>query len=385
MMGLDTNNTSGSRPSTMNHPHRQGDRYTRRTMARMDLLCVLLLGGSIRCVESSFVVRTPSSSVPASSAAGITTTPGFSSSLSLWQQDGGVSISSSSRNSAYSRRERVVCEAENNQRKKGVYARPSAAIERGSGFFVPGLEGSRVRLLFGVLVLILTYANQSTASSSSENTLLVSHVMATFYGILLLVQGSVEWAKEQGMGLLPTTTKDDATSSSTTKTPDSLVVDASTTSTTSTTTTTTTMTQYIGTKLSEDMVESMAWAAATYIALTPATDVMIVSRDQVLYRLGPPDSSSSEFNTNDDKDDMLETIHDILRKSRGGRVSLPSEHPVSTTFLSSANRRSVLLQRVMLSKNDDDDDNDNPKKDSLSILVGSSQLLASFTPNDLKW
>eukprot|EP00978_Attheya_sp_CCMP212_P033114 scaffold132193_cov37-Attheya_sp.AAC.2 len=327
----------------------------------MVLVCVLLLGGSIRCVESSFVVRTPSSSstAAAAAAAAITTTPGFSSSLSSWQQYGGVSISSSSSSRSSSsasttRRERVVCEAENNQRKKGVYSRPSAAIERGSGFFVPGLEGSRVRLLFGALVLILTYANQNTASSSSEHTLLVSHVMATFYGILLLVQGSVEWAKEQGMGLLPTTNKD--ASSSTTTTPDNLVGDAATT--------TTTMTQYIGTKLSKDMVESMAWAAATYISLTPATDVMIVSRDQVLYRLGPPEESSSESkDTTNNKDGMLETIHDILSKSRGGRVSLPSDHPVSTTFLSSANRRSVLLQRVIRSPQNDDDNNDNEKKD----------------------
>ena len=43
---------------------------------------------------------------------------------------------------------------DNNKKKSsGVYARPSAAIERGSGFFIPGLEGSRVRLLFGILAL----------------------------------------------------------------------------------------------------------------------------------------------------------------------------------------------------------------------------------------
>ena len=49
----------------------------------------------------------------------------------------------------------------------GVYARPSAAIERGSGFFIPGLEGSRVRLLFGILALVLTYVNNSLGDRKS--------------------------------------------------------------------------------------------------------------------------------------------------------------------------------------------------------------------------
>ena len=44
---------------------------------------------------------------------------------------------------------------------KGVYSRPSAAIEKGSGFYIPGLEGSKVRLLFGTLVLLLNYINHT--------------------------------------------------------------------------------------------------------------------------------------------------------------------------------------------------------------------------------
>lgn len=40
---------------------------------------------------------------------------------------------------------------------KGFYRRPSKAIEQGGGFFVPGLEGERVRLLtaFALLVALL--------------------------------------------------------------------------------------------------------------------------------------------------------------------------------------------------------------------------------------
>ena len=32
---------------------------------------------------------------------------------------------------------------------KGFYIRPSAAIERGGGFFVPGLEGTKLRVALG--------------------------------------------------------------------------------------------------------------------------------------------------------------------------------------------------------------------------------------------
>ena len=40
---------------------------------------------------------------------------------------------------------------------KGFYRRPSKAIEQGGGFFVPGLEGERVRLLtaFALLIALL--------------------------------------------------------------------------------------------------------------------------------------------------------------------------------------------------------------------------------------
>ena len=36
----------------------------------------------------------------------------------------------------------------------GYYVRPSAALERGGGFYVPGLEGDRLRLLVAVVLLV---------------------------------------------------------------------------------------------------------------------------------------------------------------------------------------------------------------------------------------
>ena len=61
--------------------------------------------------------------------------------------------------------------AENNKkRNKGVYVRPSGAIERGSGFFVPGLEGSRVRVVVGSVLLLLTAINHIILSSGSSDS-----------------------------------------------------------------------------------------------------------------------------------------------------------------------------------------------------------------------
>jgi hypothetical protein len=40
------------------------------------------------------------------------------------------------------------------------YRRPSAAMERGGGFFVPGLEGYKLRAVMGTLVLALFAANR---------------------------------------------------------------------------------------------------------------------------------------------------------------------------------------------------------------------------------
>ena len=58
--------------------------------------------------------------------------------------------------------------ASNKKTTQGVYVRPSGAIERGSGFFFPGLEGPKVRVLFGVVLLSLTAVNHLVAASASS-------------------------------------------------------------------------------------------------------------------------------------------------------------------------------------------------------------------------
>ncbi len=37
---------------------------------------------------------------------------------------------------------------------KGFYRRPSKAIEQGGGFFIPGLEGERIRIVTALALLV---------------------------------------------------------------------------------------------------------------------------------------------------------------------------------------------------------------------------------------
>jgi len=358
---------------------------------------------------------------------------------------------------------------------KGVYARPSAAIERGSGFFVPGLEGSRVRVLFGILVLVLSYINHTLSdvnitddaamhvmntidvvntvqtdtvnngiiesqSVVNEDALRTANGIATFYGTLLLMQGAIEMAKENGLGVISLGTTDnleDMTKNIASDDDD----DDENENYTSTNVNpnanananTNLMQQNISPRLLEEeekkkntIVESIQWVAATYVALTPATHVLLLedwiddddddndkNNDQqehtivdnspsILYNLGhnPPiasllstsNSSSSSSSSPEIEIKMAITqALDTVTQSKGGRISIPSTNKASIALLPEQSRRCVLLQRIDLN-NKSNNSNDlkhhhtrNIKSRRLCLLVGSDQLLPSFTKNDLKW
>lgn len=71
---------------------------------------------------------------------------------------------------------------------KGFYRRPSKAIEQGGGFFVPGLEGERVRLLtaFALLVALLVNRVGLTEVSFRVQT---SETVGALVVFLLFAQG----------------------------------------------------------------------------------------------------------------------------------------------------------------------------------------------------
>lgn len=67
---------------------------------------------------------------------------------------------------------------------KGFYIRPSAAIERGGGFFIPGLEGPKLRIAVSGLVVALVTANHATAPSGGP-AIVFSELLAVAAAILL--------------------------------------------------------------------------------------------------------------------------------------------------------------------------------------------------------
>jgi hypothetical protein len=257
---------------------------------------------------------------------------------------------------------------------QGVYARPSAAIERGSGFFVPGLEGSRVRILFGITVLILNYVNHTFVPDDMAQigALVLSEKLASFYGVLLLAQGLIESAKEMGLGLggggggegvvvqggggVGVSGKDGVSSKG--------------------------LDQMISTSLrsGESSIDAaaMSWVAATYVALTPATHILLLEVTngvgEILYSLG--DFSSLENGSDKETQEGIISAMDTVYPSTGGRVSIPSSHPASRFLLPEENTRCVLLQRI---------DRESDEDRQLCLFAASDQLLAAFTKNDLNW
>jgi hypothetical protein len=124
------------------------------------------------------------------------------------------------------------------------------------------------------------------------------------------------------------------------------------------------------------------WAANTYLALTPATEWYLVGPGKVLYSLGLMDAPSATpvapAPTQVDEDAVAQACQvalDTVNASQSGRVALPSTHPVSTNLVAGVrptpqNRRTVVVQRV---------------EDNVCIVATSDQLLAAFGKSDLTW
>lgn len=226
---------------------------------------------------------------------------------------------------------------------RGIYSRPSAAIERGSGFFIPGLEGPRVRLIFGVVVLLLTALNHVLSSLSP--TVAFSEGLAGVYAILLLFQAAIEFGKEE-KGFVVTLENNEAIDSATTVPSFSQSWSSSN-------------------ELSQDEKEKVQWAAASYVALTPATHMLLLDQnDGVVYRLGSTPAMTVTAM------EGTRAAFQALEKSSSGRVSLPPSHPAVTSLSSAEHGRCVVLQRIHESK---------------CWMMTSNQLLAAFTKEDLKW
>eukprot|EP00903_Cladosiphon_okamuranus_P008720 g8352.t1 len=78
------------------------------------------------------------------------------------------------------------------------YRRPSAAIERGGGFFVPGLEGFRLRFFLAAVILgLLSLDGVSRPGMTTSQV--VSEALAALAGVVLFAQALLDQQKERAV------------------------------------------------------------------------------------------------------------------------------------------------------------------------------------------
>jgi hypothetical protein len=220
-------------------------------------------------------------------------------------------------------------------KKEGVYVRPSAAIERGSGFFVPGLEGPKVRLVSGFVLLcaLLFIVTNSPVTNAGNN---FANGLTAVFATIVLLQAAIEFQK----GSSPMVQSGSAAPILVTWTKQWLVPSTDTSW--------------------RDRVE---WAASSFLSLTSATNILLVGPGKVVFSLG-----TDKIETN--KPDSCLAALNTLSESKSGRVAVPMLHPSVALFPNDV--RCVILQRVS-------------NNSQLCWIVASNQLLASFTKQDLTW
>ena len=258
---------------------------------------------------------------------------------------------------------------------KGVYARPSAAIEKGSGFFVPGLEGPKVRLAVGLILLALVAVNfvgsssggvTDTAAAAAASANLFSEALAAIFSLFVLFQGGIEYTKDlrESSTVMVGRSGRKARSSS---------VDGASSARSS-------YRQQWSLEVDADWRSRIEWAAATYLSLTPATHIMLIGPGKILYWLGMTPQPTAGDAAGTDEQIISEgcvAALSSLDRSASGRVALPETHPAAAAIFpaegSSQKQKCVVLQRI------------GDKDQQLCWMMASDQLLASFTRQDLQW
>lgn len=100
---------------------------------------------------------------------------------------------------------------------KGMYRRPSKAIEQGGGFYVPGLEGPRLRFLTSVILILAVYINHNNDQTDrSSLSLIIAEITTISMSLLLFLQGYFQFlpavspsVSSNGNRLFTTTRSDD--------------------------------------------------------------------------------------------------------------------------------------------------------------------------------
>jgi hypothetical protein len=136
----------------------------------------------------------------------------------------------------------------------------------------------------------------------------------------------------------------------------------------------------------DDTIDAVRWAAASFIAMTPTTHLLIIKQEnnntEILYGLG--DFTAVNGTSLEKELGMESAIKAIFEESVGGRVAIGSSHPASVKLLPDAFRRCLLLQRVDFQSDNNSNSLSNPNV-RLCLMTGSNTILESYTRNDLIW
>jgi Cofactor assembly of complex C subunit B, CCB2/CCB4 len=74
---------------------------------------------------------------------------------------------------------------------KGYYRRPSRAIEKGGGFFVPGLEGEKIRVVSAAAIILMIASNRAGVQDATVSQI-TSEVIGIVMALILFLQGIAE-------------------------------------------------------------------------------------------------------------------------------------------------------------------------------------------------
>ena len=241
-------------------------------------------------------------------------------------------------------------------RSRGIYSRPSAAIERGSGFFIPGLEGSKIRFLFGITAILAEQLNHALVPTKpGDSGQVVAESLSLFYGVFLLLQGTIELSAELGLG-------ERNGGGSAVEVPG------------------TSRSAFVAECAADDnafgsVSPEVQRLCESILNYSPATFVALANTARgSFYTLGyDEDSGDSPRKGSDEEKELIKTCLNAVSQSKGGRVALPDRHPASKLLPKSATR-CILVQRV-----------GNVNGSEACLIIGSDRLLPSFTRSDLRW
>lgn len=293
------------------------------------------------------------------------------------------------------------------------YVRPSAAIERGSGFYVPGLEGEKIRLAVGTVLLgacllqLIQLRQQASTAPVEQDPALI---LAAVYSCLVLVQSGIELARDSAQRERRKSRErkdDDGVSSEEPEPPSEPATrDAEASSSSSEGSGSCWATGSDGliaaiftdaaagddnnasSKGVEEWKDRVEWIAATYLSLTAARRMLLVRDDRLVFdsggqpaRVGGEGPSAAATAT---ASTAFRSAIQTLQRSTAGRVALPDAHPTFRYILratkgrqsdgpSSRGSPAAAIRTVLLQRVDAD----------TCWVVTSSELLAAFPRQDL--